>query len=84
MTNIEDKVIEILNRDPRTKPALMALKEKVIEFNLTDEQHYQAQRILMLSLMQNNKEILNAYWEEFGLPAWKEAHPGENFNIPAM
>ena len=79
MTDINDKVIKILNNDPRTKPALLALKEIDVDFHFTKEQYWQAQKIILLALMKDNKEIFNAYWEEFGLPAWKEAHPRETF-----
>lgn len=73
-----DKIIEILNKDTRSTPALMALKEKAIEYNLTQVQYEKAREIIMLSLMKDNKEILDAYWEEFGAPMWKEAHPEVN------
>ena len=74
---LTEKIIEILNRDTRLLPALTALNQKAIEYKLTLEQYQKAREIVLLSLMKDNKEIVDAYWEEFGLLQWNAAHPGE-------
>lgn len=58
---LSNKIIEMLNKDPRTKPVLEALKAKSIECKITPEQYVKAREIIMLSLMASNPEVMKEY-----------------------